>query len=289
MEVIRILECIFIDKKVSHLIDPYSVYFRISEKVTTSSRNEDGTPEEKTETISRPALNMEDWMIHHPKLEQQIAMERDTAVVRKTLELAMGSDFLKTFHENSEKANVIMRSQLPYQVWDKVKRRLITQQVRSTQHMRTNLGENEYHIGEDFNAFRVKFNGQIENIEKSSNDQLLDKESIPILLGCIKGRKQADHPLNQVCTRINQLMEDTKYNAVHFPDLPVLPAASTSTLPVELQLQQLLRSSLVTFLTVACVACAGSALPRTILTGDSALLSSDNVLIPLRLLLQTIS
>ena len=69
--------------------------------------------------------------------------------------------------------------------------------------------------------------------------------------------------------------------------VPVLPAPSTSTLPVELQ--QLLRSSLVTFLTVACVACAGSALPRTILTGDSALLSSDNVLIPLRLLLQTIS
>ena len=86
--------------------------------------------------------------------------------------------------------------------------------------MPTKLAENEYHIGDGFTAFRVKFTGQIKDIEKSSNDQLSDKHSIPILLGCIKGRKQADHPLNQVCTRVNQLMEDTKYNAVHFPDLP---------------------------------------------------------------------
>ena len=94
----------------------------------------------------------------------------------------MGSGFLKTFHENSKKATIIMRSQLPYQVWDKVKRRLITQQVRSTQHMCTRLGGNKYHIEDDFTAFHVKFTGQIEDIEKSSNDQLLDKDSIPILL-----------------------------------------------------------------------------------------------------------
>ena len=66
----------------------------------------------------------------------------------------------------------------------------------------------------------------------------------------------------------------------------VLPAASTWTLPVELQ--QLL-SNLVIFPTVACVVCAGSAHPQTMLTGDSALLYSDNVLILLRLLVRTIS
>mmetsp|Transcript_11424 Transcript_11424/g.20395 ORF Transcript_11424/g.20395 Transcript_11424/m.20395 type:complete len:119 (-) Transcript_11424:364-720(-) len=70
--------------------------------------------------------------------------------------------------------------------------------------------------------------------------------------------------------------------------VPVLLAASTSTLPVELQQ---LASSLVTFPTVVCVVCAGSAHPQTMLTGDSALLSSDNalILLLLRLLLRTIS
>ena len=196
IDAIRHLDCVWVDKKCSHLLDPNSMIFRILEKVAMTSPNADGVPEEKTESISRPALNLQDWMLNHPKIEQQIAMEKEVAVIRKTLELAMGSDFLKTFHEDSEKANVIMRSLLPYQVWDKVKRRLISQQVRSTQHMRTRLSENEYRIGEDFTSFRVKFTKQIEDIEKSSNDQLLDKDSIPILLGCIKGRKQADHPLN---------------------------------------------------------------------------------------------
>ena len=96
---------------------------RVLEKVTVTSPNADGVPEEKTESIYRPALNMQDWMTNHPKIEQQIAMEREGAVIRKMLELAMGSDFLKTFHENSKKATIIMRSQLPYQVWDKVRRR----------------------------------------------------------------------------------------------------------------------------------------------------------------------
>ena len=75
MEVMQILECLFIDKKVSHLFDPNSMYFCCSEKVSVTSPNADGLAEEKMETISRPALNMEDWMINHPKLEQQIAME----------------------------------------------------------------------------------------------------------------------------------------------------------------------------------------------------------------------
>mmetsp|Transcript_26555 Transcript_26555/g.41608 ORF Transcript_26555/g.41608 Transcript_26555/m.41608 type:complete len:162 (+) Transcript_26555:284-769(+) len=101
-----------------------------------------------------------------------------------------------------EKAKIIVRTLLPYQVWDKAQRRLLLQQVRSTQHMRTKLAELKYRIGDDFLAYRVKFTGQIEDIEKAVVDQLLDKETIPILVASIEGQKAADHPLNHVCTRI---------------------------------------------------------------------------------------
>ena len=59
-------------------------------------------------------------------------MEKELAVIRSTLELAMGADFFKAFHENKEKTIIIMRSLLPYQVWDQAQRRLIAQQERST-------------------------------------------------------------------------------------------------------------------------------------------------------------
>ena len=58
------------------ILDPNSVIFRVLEKVTVTSPNTDGVPEDKMESIHRPALNMQDWMINHPKIEQQIAMER---------------------------------------------------------------------------------------------------------------------------------------------------------------------------------------------------------------------
>jgi len=43
-----------------------SVLSSIAEEVKETT-NIDGVREQKPETIYRPALNMEDWMIHHPK------------------------------------------------------------------------------------------------------------------------------------------------------------------------------------------------------------------------------
>ena len=60
IDVIRILDCVWVDKKYSHLLDPNSMVFRVLEKVTTTSPNADGVPEEKTESIYRPALNLQE-------------------------------------------------------------------------------------------------------------------------------------------------------------------------------------------------------------------------------------
>lgn len=217
----RLLQCYFLDKKVSHLLDPHSSWYWITEEATTTTRNDDGEREQKVEKIRRPALNMEDWMSHRPKPNHQMDMERDSAVLQQSLELAMGADFFKAFHEDKEKeAKIIIRILLPYQVWYKAQTRLVSQQVRSTQHMRTKLTELKFRFGEDWLAHRTKFTSQIENIEKASTEQLLDKETIPTLVASIEGRQAADHPLNAVCNRVNELLEDTKYNAEHFPDLP---------------------------------------------------------------------
>ena len=59
IDVIRILDCVWVNKQCSHLLDPSSIIFRVLEKETVTSPNVDGVPEEKTESISRPALNLQ--------------------------------------------------------------------------------------------------------------------------------------------------------------------------------------------------------------------------------------
>lgn len=58
MDVIRRLQCHFVDKKISHLLEPSSPYFRISKEVTETTANAEGAREQNTETIYRPALNI---------------------------------------------------------------------------------------------------------------------------------------------------------------------------------------------------------------------------------------
>ena len=109
MTALSLLQCHFEDKKMSHLLDPHSSWYWITEEVKVTINTDEGGREEKVETIRRPAVNMEDWMTHHPQMKnhQMMNMERDNA------------DFFKAFHEDKEKAKFIIRTLLPYQVWDK--------------------------------------------------------------------------------------------------------------------------------------------------------------------------
>lgn len=42
-------------------------------------------------------------------------------------------------------------------------------------------------VGNDFLAYKTKFTAQVENLKKVTADQLLDKDTIPILLTSIEG------------------------------------------------------------------------------------------------------
>ena len=219
--VIKLLVGYFQSMKLSHLLRANSPINTIRQVVKQQTTNEDGQPEEKSETIFRAALNMTDWMEHNPTHLTQVSFDRDRAALIDALELAMGTKaFESCFEVNKTTGWKQLDSLLPYQIWIKCKEKLINQQVRSTQHMRTKLAGLRYRIGDDFKDFRARFTDLLEDIEKVSPDVLDDNEIIPTLNSTIEGHEAVDHPFHAPIARINELLEDTKHNALYRTDIP---------------------------------------------------------------------
>ena len=90
--VIKLLVGYFQSMKLSHLLRANSPINTIRQVVKQQTTNEDGQPEEKSETIFRAALNMTDWMEHNPVHLTQVNFDRDRdALIIDALELAMGT------------------------------------------------------------------------------------------------------------------------------------------------------------------------------------------------------